>query len=159
MIPYSLLSFRHRNGAVINVYGLGDGIGVSIVGLSQIQKRLSSYTTPSLQSHKLHIGRKTTNYQHENRMWTRTDVLAFLQLLTMVIVAMLHAIWSLLIHRGNDRRYAEQRHEPTREDPGVVPLRKEVQCVQLAEVHTLCPSTNEAFRSGVRRARTFPGMT
>ncbi|KAH4098606.1 hypothetical protein HBI25_094750 [Parastagonospora nodorum] len=44
-------------------------------------------------------------------MWTKSDILQLLQLLTMVILAMIHAGWCLLVHQVNMRRYANW-HEP-----------------------------------------------
>lgn len=35
------------------------------------------------------------------KMWTRSDVLQLLQLLTMVMLAMIHAGWCILIHQGS----------------------------------------------------------
>jgi hypothetical protein len=33
-------------------------------------------------------------------MWTRSDILALLQLLAMIVFATVHAAWCLAIHRG-----------------------------------------------------------
>jgi hypothetical protein len=50
-------------------------------------------------------------------MWDKADVLALLQLLTMIMLAMIQALWYLLIHQVNLRLY-EARHEVLQTKPG-----------------------------------------
>jgi hypothetical protein len=38
-------------------------------------------------------------------MWTKSDILALLQLLTMIILAMLHALWYLFVQGKNPQLF------------------------------------------------------
>jgi hypothetical protein len=49
-------------------------------------------------------------------MWDKADILALLQLLTMIMLAMIHALWYLLFHQVNLRLY-KARHEVLRTKP------------------------------------------
>jgi hypothetical protein len=40
-------------------------------------------------------------------MWTRSDILALLQLLAMIVFATVHAAWCLAIHRGAYSLFAQ----------------------------------------------------
>jgi hypothetical protein len=40
-------------------------------------------------------------------MWTRSDILALLQLLAMIFFATVHAAWCLAIHRGTHSLFAQ----------------------------------------------------
>ncbi|EAT82029.1 hypothetical protein HBH70_093150 [Parastagonospora nodorum] len=55
-------------------------------------------------------------------MWNKSDVLQLLQLLTMVMLAMIHAGWCLLIHQVNMRRYAKW-HEPAQVEDSPMPMK------------------------------------
>ncbi|KAH7089912.1 hypothetical protein FB567DRAFT_521850 [Paraphoma chrysanthemicola] len=45
-------------------------------------------------------------------MWIKPDILALLQLLTMIILATLHGLWWLLFHQIEQRRYTKQHELP-----------------------------------------------
>ncbi|KAH4929493.1 hypothetical protein HBI42_081160 [Parastagonospora nodorum] len=66
-------------------------------------------------------------------MWTKSDVLQLLQLLTMVILAMIHAAWCLLIHQVNMRHYAKW-HEPAQVEDTTVPMKPIVEGIVIKEL-------------------------
>jgi hypothetical protein len=68
----------------------------------EVSQRLSLQSPQTLDRHKYRgltgLGNwKANDLKSTFDMWTRSDILALLQLLTMIILAMLHALWYLFV--------------------------------------------------------------
>jgi hypothetical protein len=68
-------------------------------------ERHSHCHSSTIDKYKYHERNRSEHWKANDRnstcnMWTRSDIFALLQLLTVIILAMLHGVWRLVIYQG-----------------------------------------------------------